>query len=151
MCGFTYRRTRRWPWRASSSRRAGSGTIRHVRAQYLQDWLRDANAPMTWRLDKSKAGSGALGDIGAHSIDTTQWFTGQSITGVSAMLETFVTSGPERDETVGLGGHGDERAARGRHGRRRGAVHRPASTVARSASSRRPASPWAARTRSGSR
>ena len=62
---------------ANASARAGQaadregriGTIRQVRAQYLQDWLSDENAPMTWRLDKSKAGSGALGDIGAHIID----------------------------------------------------------------------------------
>ena len=32
------------------------GDVRQVRAQYLQDWLRDPDAPMTWRLDKAKAG-----------------------------------------------------------------------------------------------
>ena len=95
MCGFTYRRTPALALaEAAGRRRAGSGTIRHVRAQYLQDWLSDADAPLTWRLDKSKSGSGALGDIGAHSIDAAQWITGQKITGVSALLETFVTSGP---------------------------------------------------------
>jgi hypothetical protein len=40
------------------------GTVRQVRAQYLQDWLHHPDAPMTWRLDKSKSGSGALGDLG---------------------------------------------------------------------------------------
>jgi predicted dehydrogenase len=64
------------------------------------------NAPLTWRLDKQKAGSGALGDIGAHSIDTAQWLLGQDISGVSALLETFVTSRPVGGEFVGLGGHG---------------------------------------------
>jgi predicted dehydrogenase len=82
------------------------GRIRHVRAQYLQDWLSDADAPLTWRLDKAKSGSGSLGDIGAHSIDTAQWITGQSITGVSALLETFVTERPIAGDLVGLGGHG---------------------------------------------
>ena len=113
MCGFSYRRT---PALALARRFIADGrlgAIRHVRAQYLQDWLRDANSPLTWRLDKSKAGSGALGDIGAHSIDTVQWLTGQSITEVSAMLRTFVTERPERTETVGLGGRGDEHAAKG--------------------------------------
>jgi predicted dehydrogenase len=62
---------------------------------------------MTWRLDKAKSGSGALGDLGAHLIDTTQWLTGQAITGVSAILETFVTSRPLSGERSGLGGHGD--------------------------------------------
>jgi predicted dehydrogenase len=107
MCGFTYRRT---PALALARRlvEAGRiGTVRQVRAQYLQDWLHDPDAPMTWRLDKAKSGSGALGDLGAHLIDTTQWLTGQAITGVSAILETFVTSRPLSGERAGLGGHGD--------------------------------------------
>ncbi|MDQ0862984.1 Gfo/Idh/MocA family protein [Arthrobacter globiformis] len=107
MCGFSYRRT---PALALAKRMVDEGrlgTIRHVRAQYLQDWLSDENAPMTWRLDKSKSGSGSLGDIGAHSIDAAQWITGQRITGVSALLETFVPERPLAGDLVGLGGHGD--------------------------------------------
>jgi predicted dehydrogenase len=107
MCGFTYRRT---PALALARRlvEAGRiGTVRQVRAQYLQDWLHDPDAPMTWRLDKAKSGSGALGDLGAHLVDTTQWLTGQAITGVSAILETFVTSRPLSGERSGLGGHGE--------------------------------------------
>jgi predicted dehydrogenase len=107
MCGFSYRRT---PALALAKRMVDEGrlgTIRHVRAQYLQDWLSDENAPMTWRLDKSKSGSGSLGDIGAHSIDAAQWITGQQVTGVSALLETFVPERPLAGDLVGLGGHGD--------------------------------------------
>ena len=99
------------------------------------------------------AGSGALGDIGAHIIDTAQWLTGQSITGVSALLETFVTSRPLSGDRVGLGGQGDvgDDMPRGDgHRRRRRAVHSPGSTAARSAPSRPPGSHWAARTRCGS-
>jgi predicted dehydrogenase len=61
---------------------------------------------LNWRLDKSKSGSGALEDIGAHIIDATQWLTGQPITGVSALMETFVTSRPVTGDRVGLGGQG---------------------------------------------
>ncbi|HEY3573414.1 MAG TPA: Gfo/Idh/MocA family oxidoreductase [Arthrobacter sp.] len=107
MCGFSYRRT---PALALAKRMVDEGrlgTIRHVRAQYLQDWLSDENAPMTWRLDRNKSGSGSLGDIGAHSIDAAQWITGQNITGVSALLETFVPERPLAGDLVGLGGHGD--------------------------------------------
>ncbi|MDQ0031185.1 Gfo/Idh/MocA family protein [Arthrobacter bambusae] len=106
MCGFTYRRT---PALALAKRMVDDGrlgSIRHVRAQYLQDWLSDENAPMTWRLDKSASGSGSLGDIGAHSIDAAQWITGRTISGVSAILETFVKERPIGGELVGLGGHG---------------------------------------------
>lgn len=107
MCGFSYRRT---PALALARRFVDEGrlgTLRHVRAQYLQDWLSDENAPMTWRLDKSKSGSGSLGDIGAHSIDAAQWITGQRISGVSALTETFVPERPLAGNLVGLGGHGD--------------------------------------------
>jgi predicted dehydrogenase len=83
------------------------GEIRQVRAQYLQDWLSDADAPMTWRLDKDKAGSGALGDIGAHVIDLTQWLTGTPIQQVSGTLETVVPTRPAAGTAQGLGGKGD--------------------------------------------
>lgn len=107
MCGFSYRRTPALALAKRFVEQGKLGTIRHVRAQYLQDWLSDENAPMTWRLDKSKSGSGSLGDIGAHSIDAAQWITGQKITGVSALLETFVPERPLAGDRIGLGGHGD--------------------------------------------
>lgn len=113
MCGFSYRRTPALAYAKTLIDQGRLGVIRHVRAQYLQDWLHDENVPMTWRLDKSKSGSGALGDIGAHLIDTTQWLTGQSIGGVSALLETFVTSRPVVGERSGLGGVGSADAPRG--------------------------------------
>jgi len=103
MCGFSYRRT---PALALARRLVAEGRIgqvRHVRAQYLQDWLSDPDAPFTWRLDSNRAGSGALGDIGAHSIDTAQWLTGDHIEGVSATMRTFVDTRPLLGEQVGLG------------------------------------------------
>lgn len=106
MCGYTYRRTPALAYAKKLIDDGRLGTIRQIRGQYLQDWLHDENAPMTWRLDKSKSGSGALGDIGAHLIDTTQWLTGQSITGVSGLLETFVKTRPVAGEMSGLGGVG---------------------------------------------
>lgn len=107
MCGFSYRRTPALALAQRMVEEGRLGTIRHVRAQYLQDWLSDENAPMTWRLDKEKSGSGSLGDIGAHIIDTAQWLTGQKIAGVSALLETFVSERPLAGNLVGLGGQGD--------------------------------------------
>jgi predicted dehydrogenase len=107
MCGYTYRRAPALALARQLVESGRLGTIRHVRAQYLQDWLSDENSPMTWRLQAEHAGSGALGDIGAHIIDTAQWLTGQSITGVTALLHTFVTSRPLAGERVGLGGHGE--------------------------------------------
>jgi predicted dehydrogenase len=94
MVGFTYRRVPAIGLARQLVAEGRLGQIRHVRAQYLQDWIADPSAPMSWRLDKQKAGSGALGDIGAHIVDLTQHITGQTLTGVSAMLETFVKERP---------------------------------------------------------
>ncbi|WP_203581692.1 Gfo/Idh/MocA family protein [Microbacterium hibisci] len=104
MCGFSYRRTPALALARQLVAEGRLGEIRHVRAQYLQDWLSDADAPHTWRLDRDRAGSGALGDIGAHSIDTAQWLSGQAIAAVSATVRTFVTSRPRRSAVEGLGG-----------------------------------------------
>lgn len=106
MCGYSYRRTPALALAKQLVMDGRIGTVRQVRGQYLQDWLSDENAPITWRLQKELAGSGALGDIGAHLIDTAQWLAGQSITGVSALLNTFVTERPLAGERSGLGGHG---------------------------------------------
>lgn len=113
MCGFSYRRTPALALAKRFIEEGRLGAIRHVRAQYLQDWLADSEAPLTWRLQKERAGSGALGDIGAHSIDTTQWLTGSTITSVSATLRTFTTERPVLSEQVGLGGRAATDAPRG--------------------------------------
>jgi predicted dehydrogenase len=108
MVGFTYRRVPAVTLARQLVADGRLGEIRHVRAQYLQDWIADPAAPMSWRLQKDKAGSGALGDIGAHIVDLTQFITGQRLTGVSAMLETFVKKRPLPAATGTLGGLGVE-------------------------------------------
>lgn len=104
MVGFTYRRVPAIQLARKLIADGRIGKVRHVRAQYLQDWLVDEDAPLSWRLDKSKAGSGALGDIGAHIIDLTQFITGESITGVSGILETFVNERPVATESGSMSG-----------------------------------------------
>ena len=102
MVAFNYRRV---PAVALARRMVAEGRLgelRHVRAQYLQDWIVDPEFPLVWRLQKEKAGSGALGDIGAHIIDTAQYITGRLVTGVSAITETFVTERPLAEESAGL-------------------------------------------------
>ncbi len=70
------------------------GTIRHVRAVYLQDWLNDPQAQASWRTDAKVAGSGAHGDLNAHLVDLTMFLTGLRFASVCAMTETFTTSRP---------------------------------------------------------
>ncbi len=69
------------------------GRIYHYRGTYLQDWLIDPDFPLTWRLRKEIAGSGALGDLAAHSVDLARFLVGE-ITEVTAALETFVKERP---------------------------------------------------------
>ncbi|MCS6559866.1 Gfo/Idh/MocA family oxidoreductase [Curtobacterium flaccumfaciens] len=104
MVGFSYRRVPAIAFARQLVQDGRIGTVRQVRALYLQDWLADEDGPMTWRLDKSLAGSGALGDIGAHAIDLVEHVTGASLATVSGTLETFVTERPLMAEGVGLSG-----------------------------------------------
>ncbi|BBH66639.1 oxidoreductase [Actinoplanes sp. OR16] len=102
MCGYNYRRVPAVALMRDLVASGRIGAIRHVRAQYLQDWIVDPEFPLVWRLRKEIAGSGALGDIGAHIVDLTQFVTGQSISAVSALTETFIRSRPLPSESAGL-------------------------------------------------
>jgi predicted dehydrogenase len=74
------------------------GEIYHFRGRYLQEWIIDPQFERVWRLDKDVAGSGALGDLGAHVIDLARFLVGEIRT-VSGLTRTFI---PERP-----GGHVD--------------------------------------------
>jgi len=74
------------------------GEIFHFRAVYLQEWIIDPSFPKIWRLDKSRAGSGALGDLGAHIIDLARFLIGEPRR-VSAMTKTFINERPLPDGT----------------------------------------------------
>ena len=70
------------------------GQIYHFRAVYLQEWIMPHyGTPKIWRLDKSVAGSGALGDLGAHIIDLGRFLVGE-YKSVSAMTRTFINERP---------------------------------------------------------
>jgi predicted dehydrogenase len=107
MCGFNYRRVPAVTMMRQLVADGRLGVIRHVRAAYLQDWIVDPQFPLVWRLQRDRAGSGALGDIGAHIIDLTQYVTGQRISGVSALTETFVKERPLPAGSSGLAAHAD--------------------------------------------
>ena len=83
------------------------GELRHVRGAYLQDWLVDPAVPLAWRMRRESAGSGALGDIGAHVLDLAQYLTGEKVSALSAQTRTFITERPlPSGPTVSLGGRG---------------------------------------------
>ena len=106
MVGFNYRRVPAISLARRLVQEGRLGTIRHVRAQYLQDWIVDPTFPLVWRLQKERAGSGALGDIGAHIIDLAQFVSGSAISGVSGLTETFVRERPLPAASSGLAASG---------------------------------------------
>ncbi|MFD9224333.1 Gfo/Idh/MocA family protein [Streptomyces sp. NPDC060064] len=94
MVGFNYRRVPAIAYARRLIADGRLGTLRHVRFTYLQDWLVDPDFPLTWRLEREHAGSGALGDLGAHIVDLAQYLAGEPLVGVSALSETFVRERP---------------------------------------------------------
>ena len=106
MLGHTYRRLPATTYARDLVAQGAIGTVQQVRASYLQDWLTDPSTPLAWRLQKHLAGSGALGDIGAHIIDLTQYITGQTLESVSGTIETIIKQRPILESSAGLGGVG---------------------------------------------
>lgn len=112
MVGFNYRRAPALALARDMVAEGRLGEIRHARALYLQDWINDPDFPLVWRLRKEEAGSGALGDLGAHLIDLTAFLTGSRISGLSALTRTFIEERPLAASSSGLAGVG--KAERGR-------------------------------------
>lgn len=91
--GFNYRYT---PAIRMAKRLLDAGKIGKVlsfRGHYMQDWSADPNTPSSWRFSKAKAGSGALGDIGTHVVDTARYLLGD-IRSVSSLLATHIPDRP---------------------------------------------------------
>ncbi|WP_026713726.1 Gfo/Idh/MocA family protein [Flavobacterium daejeonense] len=71
------------------------GKIRKIQVQYLQGWMSSAvennESPKDfWRIDPAKSGlGGAIGDIGTHAENLTEFITGLRITELAADLGRF--------------------------------------------------------------
>ena len=100
MVNFNYRRVPAVQLAKQMIDEGAIGEIRHWRALYLQDWIVDPDFPLVWRLRREKAGSGALGDIGAHIVDLAHFLVGE-ITDVVGMTATFIKERPLPTEMVG--------------------------------------------------
>lgn len=76
MVAFNYRRV---PAVALAKKMIGEGKlgkIHHFNAVYYQDWLVDPEFPWVWRNDVKQAGSGAHGDMNAHTVDLARFLVG---------------------------------------------------------------------------
>jgi predicted dehydrogenase len=94
MVGFNFRRVPAVALARELVAAGRLGAIRHVRAAYLASHALDPELPLAWRHQAAEAGSGALGDLGAHAVDLAQHLAGDRIAGVSALTETFVRERP---------------------------------------------------------
>jgi predicted dehydrogenase len=101
MVFFNYRRVPAVNFARHLIQEGKLGDIYHFRGAYLQDWVADPEFPLVWRLDKKIAGSGALGDIGAHVIDLALYLVGE-INEVVGDTRTFIKKRPLLDSGTGL-------------------------------------------------
>ena len=92
MCAFNYRFVPAVRLAREMIEAGELGDIYHFRGRYLQEWVIDPQFERVWRLDKDVAGSGALGDLGAHVVDLARFLVGE-ISSVSGLTRTFI---PER-------------------------------------------------------
>ncbi|NDE74660.1 MAG: gfo/Idh/MocA family oxidoreductase [Proteobacteria bacterium] len=108
------------------------GRVFHVHAQSFSAGLLAAHPRWSWRTDKDRSGTGVIGDIGAHALDTCQYLLGP-IVAVASSMHTCI---PELVDPVTGAKHAQEvdddtvllvRFATGAHGSvalsRVGAVH----------------------------
>ena len=88
---YNYRRVPSVATAYKLAREGRLGRIYHVTAFYRQGWASSPDIPLVWRFDKDQAGSGSLGDLGAHVIDMARFVTGNEFAEVTgALSETFI-------------------------------------------------------------
>jgi predicted dehydrogenase len=93
MCAFNYRFVPAVRLAREMLETGELGEIYHFRGRYLQEWITDPKFPKVWRLDRKVAGSGALGDLGAHVIDLARYLVGE-ISAVMGATRTFIKDRP---------------------------------------------------------
>ena len=93
MCAFNYRFVPAVRLAREMLEAGELGEIYHFRGRYLQEWITDPKFPKVWRLDRKTAGSGALGDLGAHVIDLARYLVGE-IPAVMGATRTFIKDRP---------------------------------------------------------
>jgi predicted dehydrogenase len=77
MVAFNYRRVPAIVLAKQMIEEGKLGEIRHFNAVYYQDWLVDPDFPYVWRHDVKESGSGAHGDMNAHTVDLARYLVGE--------------------------------------------------------------------------
>jgi predicted dehydrogenase len=100
LCGFNYRFVPAVRLARDMLEAGELGDVVHFRARYLQSWGWEAD-PALWRFDRAQAGTGALGDLGAHIVDLARYLVGE-IASVSARVRTIVPGREVDDHFVAI-------------------------------------------------
>jgi predicted dehydrogenase len=93
MVAFNYRRVPAIMLARQLIEEGKIGKVRHFNAVYYQDWLVDPSFPIVWRHDVKEGGSGAHGDMNAHTVDLARYLVGE-IEAVCGAKEIFVKERP---------------------------------------------------------
>jgi predicted dehydrogenase len=72
------------------------------RGRFDQGFFNDPSLPWSWRCSRELAGTGALGDLGAHAVSVAQFLMGD-ITDVSAQSQIVFKERPVPDFDAGYG------------------------------------------------
>jgi predicted dehydrogenase len=92
--GFNYRHAPAIEHMREIVRSGAIGRVTNVRGALLADYSSDPSAPLTWRFERERAGSGVLGDLLSHGLDLAQYVVGR-IAAVSALASTFIQQRPK--------------------------------------------------------
>lgn len=92
--GFSYRLVPGVRFARSLLAAGELGDIRHVRCWFLTDYGFDPQTPFSWRYDQAVAGTGAIGDLGAHVVEMVEGLAGP-VSAVAAAHERFIESRPD--------------------------------------------------------
>lgn len=93
MCGFNYRFVPAIRLARQIMEEGRLGRIYHFRARYQNPAFVDSSLPLTWRMNREAAGSGALGDLGSHIVDLARFLVGEPVA-VTGSTATFITERP---------------------------------------------------------
>jgi predicted dehydrogenase len=78
------------------------GELVRFRGGFDQGFFNDPSLPWSWRCSRELAGSGALGDLGAHAVSVAQFLMGD-VTAVAAQAQTIFKERPVPEFDAGYG------------------------------------------------
>ena len=107
LVGFNYLKNPAHPFARTLIAAGDLGQLTLFRGTFDQDLMSDASFPFTWRHDRKLAGSGALGDMGSHTLAFALYLMGEVVE-VCGMCETFIHERPVATSGTGQSSKADE-------------------------------------------